>query len=84
MKLLAYITIKNDEDLDAAKSKIKRELGTYNWVVWNKPSELTGNQKVLQLSSPNNATNIVKIDGPGFIIDKLFNFFGGKNEWRES
>ena len=78
MNLLKYITIEPHEDLNGAKAKLKRELGHYNFLVLQLPHNLAGNYKVLQLSCKGNIDNIVKVDGPGFIIDELFEFFAGK------
>jgi hypothetical protein len=75
LKLLKYITIEPYEDLPDAKAKIKRELGTLNFIVLQTPHKLAGNYKVLQLSSRANIENVVKVDGPGFLIDELFEFF---------
>lgn len=75
MKLLKYITIENYEDLAMAKSKLKRELRTLNWIALQSPHKMAGNHKVLQLSSKINIEDVVKVDGPGFIIDELFEFF---------
>lgn len=75
MKLLGYLSIQSGEDLDAAVSKIKREMRHLNFIVMQKPHKLGGNFKVLQLISRYDATNFLKIDGPGFIIDELYNYF---------
>jgi hypothetical protein len=70
---LVYITIQTGENEEQALSKIKRQVGHLNLSVWNRPIKLTGNFKVLELHSKGN--KLIKVDGPGFIIDKLFEYF---------
>lgn len=70
---LKYITVLSNEDKDSALSKIKREIGHLNLSAWNKPIKLAGNFKILELQEKGG--RVVKIDGPGFIIDQLFDYF---------
>lgn len=81
MDKLKYITIQPGEDFEDALSKIRREAGGIHFVAYYRPQNLTGNFKILTLNSKYNMNNTVKIDGPGFIIDKLFEYFlmGGKS-----
>ncbi len=78
MHLLKYITVETGEDFDAALARIKREVNHLNFVAAKMPHKLSGNSKVLQLVSKQNISNIIKIDGPGFIMDELFQHFLGK------
>jgi len=71
--LKKYITIEAHENLDSAKGKIQRETGTLNFRVLQTTYKLSGNTKVLTLHYDMN--NWIKVDGPGFLIDKLEQFF---------
>ena len=53
--------------------KIKRVVGHTNLSMITKPVQLAGNFKVLELRE--RGGRIVKVDGPGFIIDELFKHF---------
>ncbi len=75
MKLLHYITIQPSDTLEDVLSKIRRYIRESQFVIIEKPLNLSGNQKVLKLVSRVNYTDFVKIDGPGFMIDKLFDYF---------
>ena len=72
-KKLLYITLTN-ETKEQAIIKIKRELGHLNFEVWNKPISLTGNAKILELHEKRR-DRLVKVDGPGFLIQELYNHF---------
>lgn len=75
MRILKYLTIESKESFEEALSKIRREIRENSFYVTESPYGLTGNHKVLKLVSKDNFEDIVKIDGPGFIIDQLFNYF---------
>lgn len=71
---MKIISIEPYDDLEMAKSKIKREVGTLNLRPLSPPLSLMGSHKILQLYS-NSFDNIIKIDGPSIIIDKLYEYF---------
>lgn len=71
--LKKYITIDPHENFAMAKSKIKREAGTLNLRVFYPSYNLSGNKRVLTLHY--DANNYVKVDGPGFLIKELEQFF---------
>ena len=75
MRILKYLTIESKESFEEALSKIRREIREKSFYVTESPYSLTGNHKVLKLVSKDNFEDIVKVDGPGFIIDQLFNYF---------
>lgn len=72
-KNLIYITVENGEDKEQIISKIRRVVGHTNLSVWTKPIKLAGNFKILELHE--RGGRVIKIDGPGFIIEKLFEHF---------
>ena len=77
MKILKYITIEPQDSFDEAVSKINRQINKNQFVSREAPATLTGNQKILKLVAKKDSTAFIKIDGPGFIIDELFNYFEG-------
>lgn len=75
MKLIKYITIESNESFEQALIKIKKEIRETAFFINESPYKLGGNYKVLKLLSKDNLEDFVKIDGPGFIIDKLYDYF---------
>lgn len=77
MNEIRYITIERGEDFNSSISKLSRYLGSLNqYNVYDKPETLMGTFKILKLRRTQNINSVsVKIDGPGFIIDQLFDFF---------
>jgi hypothetical protein len=74
---LKYITAKFGEKKEDVLNKLKRELGSgfYSLYSLEKPSSLMGNSKILSLRYRGSNEIRVKIDGPGFLMDDLFNEF---------
>lgn len=70
---LLYITIETGENIQKVLINIKNKAGHLKFTAWNKPVELTGNFKILELRD--RSDRLVKIDGPGFIIDQLYEYF---------
>lgn len=73
--LIGYFTIERNEKLEDVISKIKRQTGTVYYRPLFRGIGLTGNQKVLTLNKTYNTSEFIKIDGPGFLIDELFDHF---------
>ena len=74
---MKYITISKDENLESALIKINVHLGRLaSYGVYDKIETLMGSAKILKLRKHTNIKDIAaKIDGPGFIIEKLYNHF---------
>lgn len=72
--LKKYITIESNQDYDISIRKIRNEAGTLSLRALHPPYNLSGNKKVLTLYYSDNKS-YVKVDGPGFILDKLFECF---------
>lgn len=70
---LLYVTITN-ESKDEALVKIKREVGHLKLAAWGFPISLGANAKILVLYE-SNRDRLIKIDGPGFIIIELYEYF---------
>ena len=75
MRLLKYLTVAPSYTYEGALSLIRRELRESQFYANESPHKLSGNQKVLKLISRQNIEDFVKVDGPGFIIDKLYEYF---------
>jgi len=75
MKLIKYITIESNESFDQALVKIRKNIRESAFFINESPHKLAGNHKILKLLSKDNFEDFVKIDGPGFIIDKLYDYF---------
>ena len=75
MKILKYITIQPGEAFNEALNRIKIYIRESRFTTMEQPQKLTGNQKVLKLISKDSSQDMVKIDGPGFVIDELFDYF---------
>jgi len=78
MKLIKYITIEFDESFEQALIKIKKNIRETAFFINELPYKLGGNHKVLRLLSKDNLDNFIKIDGPGFIIDEIYDYFINK------
>lgn len=74
MKLFS-ISITRDENLEQAIQKIHRDTQLRNWSAWEPPQSLMGNYRTLRLYSSFNSTVVCKVEGPGFIIDRLYEYF---------
>jgi len=69
--LIKYFTI--DSNVKNLMSKLKRETGFTRFIAMGKPAKLMANAKVLEIRpSAMNFDYIIKIDGPGFLIDELY------------
>lgn len=73
---MKYVTIERGEDFRTALTKIQIQLGPLNqYVCYDKPETLMGRFRILKLRRKTNINNIVaKIDGPGFIIEDIYNY----------
>ena len=73
---MKYITVERGEDFERAKLRLRshlpRPLSFY--YAMEPPSTLMGSAKILSLrgKDKNNMDILAKIDGPGFIIDQLY------------
>ena len=74
---MKYITVRQGELKKDVISKMRRELGSYFPALYSidQPLQLMGNSKVLSLRVRGVNNIYLKVDGPGFIIDELFNHF---------
>ena len=70
-----YISIEKDDDLEKVISKIKRITMTLNYRPIDRGVKLTGNYKVLTLARTYSQGQYIKVDGPSFLIDEVFNYF---------
>ena len=70
-----YISIEKGDDLEKVISKIKRITMTLNYRPIDRGVKLTGNHKVLTLARTYSQSQYIKVDGPSFLIDKVFNYF---------
>lgn len=75
MNLKGYYTVELGEKLSNVLSKIKRNEGHINFSSYEPPVNLAGNQKVITLHFKSSFNNIIKIDGPGFIIQEIYDYF---------
>lgn len=77
MEKFKYVTIKRNEDLKMALTKLAAYLGPLDsYEALDRPETLMASAKILKLRKRTSINQIAaKIDGPGFIIDKLFEYF---------
>ena len=82
MERLEYVTINSDEDLKAAITKLTTYLGPLSgYDAYEIPQTLMASAKILKLRRKTNITKVAaKIDGPGFIIEQLFEYFTSGRE----
>lgn len=71
--LKKYISIEQ-QDYEISLKKIKDEAGTSRLRTLHPPYNLSCNKKVLTLYYSDNKS-YVKVDGPEFLLDKLFEYF---------
>lgn len=71
---MKYVTIGKDEDLYMSRMKIKMALDRplNRLIPIGEPQSFMGNNKVLSVRLANKPGIFAKIDGPGFIIDSLY------------
>ena len=73
---MKYLTIEPHQEEQAVLSMLKRECNDIsNLIVTEVPQELMGNQKILVLRKRAGLSVVCKIDGPGFLIDRLYKTF---------
>lgn len=79
---MKYITIDRSEDFESALSKLQMHIGNLSsYGAYDSIETLMGSAKILKLRRHLNIKDIeVKIDGPGFIIEKLYKYFAGDRE----
>jgi len=76
---MKYITIERTEDFERAKiilrSNLDKPLSFY--YAMEEPATLMGSAKILSLRGKDNKNMdiLAKVDGPGFIIEKLYEEF---------
>lgn len=75
MELLRYITIEAGDNLDDILTKIHVSVGHSNLYVTEKPNKLVGNSKIIRLSVKGSMDKFIKVDGPGFMIEELYEHF---------
>jgi hypothetical protein len=72
-----YIEIKRHQDFDAVLKEIESVGESLSYVCAKEPEKMSGNFKLLQLINSRNVKDIIRISGPGFIIDQLYDYFEG-------
>ena len=76
MPKLQTLSIEAGEDLQGALSKIARQYRHLNFFVLEPPQSLMGNFKVLKMTvRGSQGDSILKVDGPGFLVDRLYAHF---------
>lgn len=74
--MVKYLTLEKHETLETFKMKFFRifERSVKNFVIIGEPQKFMGNTKVITLKD-NRSLNkdlVIKIDGPGFLIQELY------------
>jgi hypothetical protein len=76
MDKIQVISIGFDEDFDFAVAKVNRYARPLQLYAIEPPQSLMGNHKVLRLHvRGGKSSTLYKVDGPGFIVDKLYEHF---------
>lgn len=70
MKLI-YVSVLPQDDFETALLRVKMASDYMSARPRGLPYKLMGNSKILELVSSNLAI-LIKVDGPGFIIDELY------------
>lgn len=80
MEKIQYVTIERSENFEMALTKLRAYLGPLSaYGVYDKIETLMGSARILKLRKKSNISKIAaKVDGPGFIIEKLFEYFSYK------
>lgn len=78
---IQYVSIERGEDFRTALTKMQIQLGPLSqYVVYDKLETLMGTFLILKLRRRTNINNIAaKVDGPGFIIQQIFNYLSENN-----
>jgi len=72
MKPIEYFTVQRSDSVESILKRLDKEYRLSNMYPAAKPIQLMGNAKVLELRVSNRKINI-KVDGPGFIIEAIYN-----------
>jgi len=77
---IKYYEIENSEQIFKIIEDIKERYGSVrNLIPQSVPLDLTCDRKVISLKFFNMNNNVVKISGPGLIIDDIFTIWFAKN-----
>lgn len=76
-KILKYYTVRMRDEVPRLLQDIDWEQGRNSLQALSPPYNLAANAKVLVLHKKSNYQEVVKIDGPGWIIDDLYKKFAG-------
>lgn len=76
-KILKYYTVRMRDEIPRLLEDIDWEQGRNSLHALSPPYSLAANAKVLVLHKKSNYHDVVKIDGPGWIIDDLYKKFAG-------
>jgi hypothetical protein len=77
---IQMISIRFDENFDFAVAKVNRYARPLQLYTIEPPQGLMGNHKVLRFHVRGGKSNtLYKVDGPGFLIDKLYEHYLGKS-----
>lgn len=76
---LYNISVTKEENTEQVIQRIHRDTQLRGWTVWEGPQSLMGNFKVLRLISTLNSAIICKVEGPGFILDELYQYFSRRS-----
>jgi hypothetical protein len=74
-KIEHYLSIKENEDEYKFLNKLRKLVGHLEFIMFSKPTWLSGTYKVLTLHYKAKIKNVIKVEGPEFIIDKIYNKF---------
>lgn len=69
---MRYYTIDSRDNSDSILKQLDEDYGLSNMYALGKPQSLGGKAKVLTIRIPKKDDH-VKIDGPGFIVEEIFN-----------
>lgn len=72
MKMIEYFTVKPGESADLILKRLDSRYGLANLFPYSRPIKLMGNAKVLEIKVVNRDLTL-KVDGPGFIADAIYN-----------
>lgn len=68
---MKYYTVRPDETLESVLNKLDEEYGLNNLYPAGGPESLIGNAKILAMRTVNRG-DVIKIDGPGHIIFRIY------------
>lgn len=76
-KILKYYTARMKDDVPRLLRDIDWEQGKNTFYALSPPYNLSGSAKVLVLHKKANYREVIKIDGPGWIIEDIYKKFAG-------